>query len=260
MGEPLLAAYLQTLLDKLDSGRVLNFARQEGFESELKKWRSKLRRVKGVLGDAEEKEMSDREVKKWLDNLRDLAYDADDVLDELDREALQRHNKSSSCFANSGSQVQDLLAQIQEITTRFVDIEEEKSDLGLKERPGVRSSTFNNRSPTTSLVDLSQVVGRKEDIDAILKLLDINSTTKAEAIANLGFGMGGFESRIASRLNHFRVVSCPPPLRRLRFGIAENWSRSVRCYSVPLPLTVYYFGIIQISKAYRKASVPISLL
>ncbi|KAK6928729.1 Rx, N-terminal, partial [Dillenia turbinata] len=194
MGEPHLAAYLQTLLDKLDSGQLWNFARQEGFESELKKWRSKLRQVKRVLGDAEEKQMSDREVKKWLDNLQDLAYDADDVLEELDHEALQRHNRSSSDSATSSSQVQDLLAQTQEITTRFVDIEEEKSDLGLKERPGVRSSIINNRLPSTSLVDSSQIVGREEDMDAILKLLDISSTAKAEAHANPGLGMGGFES------------------------------------------------------------------
>ncbi|KAK6933777.1 Rx, N-terminal [Dillenia turbinata] len=178
MGEPLLAAYLQTLLDKLDSGPLLNFARQAGFRSELRTWRSKLLQVRRVLCDAEEKQVSDREVKKWLDNLRDLAYSADDVLDELRYEALQRQNNSSSGSATSSSQVQDLLAQIREITTRFLDIEEDKNDLGLKERPGVRSSIIANRLPTTSLVDSSQIVGREKDVDAILKLLDIGETTK----------------------------------------------------------------------------------
>ncbi|KAK6930696.1 Rx, N-terminal, partial [Dillenia turbinata] len=185
MGEPLLVAYLQTLLNKLDSGPLLNFARQEGFRSELRTWRSKLLQVKRVLCDAEEKQMSDREVKKWLDNLRDLAYNADDVLDELRHEALQRQsNSSSDSAASSSSQLQDLLAQTQEITTRFLDIEEDKCDLGLKERPVVRSSIINNRLPTTSLVDSSQIVGRKEDIDAILKLLDISEITKAEENQN----------------------------------------------------------------------------
>ncbi|KAK6933644.1 HAT, C-terminal dimerization domain [Dillenia turbinata] len=184
MGEPLLAAFLQTLLDKLDSGLLLNFARQEGFRSELRTWRSKLLQVRRVLYDAEEKQMSDREVKKWLDNLRDLAYNADDVLEELRHEALQRQNNSSSDSASSSSQVQDLLAQIQEITASFLDIEQDKSDLGLKERPGVRSSIITNRLPTTSLVDSSQIVGRKKDIDAILKLLDIGETTEAEENRN----------------------------------------------------------------------------
>ncbi|KAK6944713.1 Rx, N-terminal [Dillenia turbinata] len=185
MGEPLLAAYLQTLLDKLDSGPLLNFARQEGFRSELRTWRSKLLQVRRVLCDAEEKQISDTEVKKWLDNLGDLAYYADDVLEELRHEALQRQNNSSSDSASSSSQVQDLLAQIQEITTSFLDIEEDKNDLGLKERPGVRSSIINNRLPTTSLVDSSQVVGRKKDIDAILKLLDIGEVFEDALVINL---------------------------------------------------------------------------
>ncbi|KAK6933927.1 Rx, N-terminal, partial [Dillenia turbinata] len=183
MGEPLLAAHLQTLLDNL--GPLLNFAHLKEFRSELRTWRSKLLQVRRVLCDAEDKQVSDREVKKWLDTLRDLAYTADDVLDELRHEALQRQNNtSSSDSAASSSQVQDLLAQIQEITTRILDIEEDKSDLGLKERPGVRSSIINNRLPTTSLLDSSPVVGREKDIDAILKLLDIGGTTKAEENRN----------------------------------------------------------------------------
>ncbi|KAK6928724.1 Rx, N-terminal, partial [Dillenia turbinata] len=194
MGESLLAAYLQPLLDKLAPGPLMNFARQMGFHSELREWRSKLRQIKLLLGDAEEKQMNEIEVKRWLDELLLLAYDADDVLEELDHEALQRHNKSSLDSASSSSQVQDLLAQIQEITTRFRDIEEEKSDLGLKERPLVRSNIISNSLPTSSVVDSSQIVGREGDIEAILKLLDISATTKAGADANLVFGMAGWKS------------------------------------------------------------------
>ncbi|KAK6922092.1 Rx, N-terminal [Dillenia turbinata] len=164
MGEPLLAAHFQTLLDKL--GPLLNFAHLKEFRSELRTWRSKLLQVRLVLCDAEERQMNDREVKNWLDNLRDLAYNVEDVLDELGHETLQRQNNSSSDSAASSSQVQDLLAQMKEITTSFLDIEQDKSDLRLEERPGVRSSIIiTNRLPTTSLVDSSQIVGREKDID-----------------------------------------------------------------------------------------------
>ncbi|KAK6933548.1 Rx, N-terminal [Dillenia turbinata] len=182
MGEPLLAAYLQTLLDKLDP--LLNSDRRERFISELRIWRSKLLRFKLVLCDAEEKQMRDREVKKRLDKLRDLAYDADDVLEELRHEALQRQNISSSDSAASSSQLQDLLAQIKGITKSFSDIERDKRDMRLKERPGVRPSIITNRLSTTSLLDSSQIVGREKDVDAILKLLDIGEATKAEEKPN----------------------------------------------------------------------------
>ncbi|KAK4849925.1 hypothetical protein QYF36_002146 [Acer negundo] len=46
-----------------------------------------------VLGDAEEKQLTEMAVKTWLDDLRDLAYDVEDVLDEFATEALSRKLK-----------------------------------------------------------------------------------------------------------------------------------------------------------------------
>ncbi|KAK6928689.1 Rx, N-terminal [Dillenia turbinata] len=163
MGEPLLTAYLQSLLNKLAPGPLMNFAIQEGFDSELRKWRSMLRKIKLVLGDAEEKQMNDIEVKRWMDDLQLLAYDADDALDDFEYEALQQQNNSSSVPATSSNQLLDMLPPIKKITARFQDIEEQKSDLGLEDNHGVRSSIINKRSETTSLLDPSEVVGREED-------------------------------------------------------------------------------------------------
>jgi ElaB/YqjD/DUF883 family membrane-anchored ribosome-binding protein len=44
----------------------------------------------GVLDDADEKQHTNRAVKQWVDDLRDLAYDVEDVLDEFATEALLR--------------------------------------------------------------------------------------------------------------------------------------------------------------------------
>ncbi|KAK6933746.1 Rx, N-terminal [Dillenia turbinata] len=183
MGEPLLAACLQSLLDKLAPGPLMNFAIQQGFDSELRKWRSMLRKIKPVLGDAEEKQMTDMEVKRWLDDLLILAYDADDALDDLDCEALQQQNNSSSDPATSSCQLLDMLPLIKKITARFQDIEEQKSDLGLEAKHGVRSSIINKRLETTSLLDTSEIVGREQDVEAILKLMRLSETIKAEAHA-----------------------------------------------------------------------------
>ncbi|KAK6933726.1 Rx, N-terminal [Dillenia turbinata] len=208
MGEALLAAYLQTVLDKLDSRQLMNFARQEGFESELRKWKKMLRKIMLVLGDADEKQLSSKEVKKWLDDLLDLAYDADDVLDEIDCEALKRQNNSSSDPETSSRQVQDILAQIKEITTRVQDIEGEKTDLELKANHGIRSSIINNRTPTTSLLDSSEVVGREQDVVEILKLMGLSETTEAKVHANPVFGMGGFGSDLVN-LRYLDISDTP---------------------------------------------------
>ena len=42
-----------------------------------------LKRIDAVLDNAEHKQLTDRAMNMWLDNLRDLAYDVEDVLDEF---------------------------------------------------------------------------------------------------------------------------------------------------------------------------------
>jgi uncharacterized membrane protein YcjF (UPF0283 family) len=46
--------------------------------------------VNALLEDAEEKQLTKPAVKAWLNELKDAIYDAEDVLDEIATEALQR--------------------------------------------------------------------------------------------------------------------------------------------------------------------------
>lgn len=49
-----------------------------------------LSRIQATLDDAEEQEVQDNYVKLWLTELKDLARDADDLLDDYRYELLQR--------------------------------------------------------------------------------------------------------------------------------------------------------------------------
>ncbi|KAL9427050.1 hypothetical protein AB3S75_033772 [Citrus x aurantiifolia] len=49
-----------------------------------------LEMIQAVLGDAEDRQTREKSVKTWLDNLQNLAYDVQDVLDEFETEALRR--------------------------------------------------------------------------------------------------------------------------------------------------------------------------
>ncbi|GLT70865.1 hypothetical protein SLA2020_429180 [Shorea laevis] len=92
VGEIFLAAFLQVLFEKLLSPELLNFARQyEGLGQKLGKWKKTVSRIQAVLDDADEKQHTNKAVKQWLDDLRDLAYDVEDVLDEFATEALLRN-------------------------------------------------------------------------------------------------------------------------------------------------------------------------
>jgi hypothetical protein len=55
MAEAVLSALLGVLFDRMASTDLPDFARQEGLEEKLDKWRKMLSRIEAVLDDAEEK-------------------------------------------------------------------------------------------------------------------------------------------------------------------------------------------------------------
>ncbi|RVW26581.1 putative disease resistance RPP13-like protein 1 [Vitis vinifera] len=156
--------------------------------AELKKWEGILLKIHAVLHDAEEKQMTNRFVQIWLAELRDLAYDVEDILDDFATEALRRKlitddpqpststvrsliSSLSSRF-NPNALVYNLNmgSKIEEITARLHEISTQKGDLDLRENVEGRSNRKRKRVPeTTCLVVESRVYGRETDKEAILE-------------------------------------------------------------------------------------------
>ncbi|KAK8661627.1 hypothetical protein V6N13_091225 [Hibiscus sabdariffa] len=61
-----------------------------GFKESLKRLGESLEMIKAFLQDAEERQTNNNSVKLWLETLKDIAYKADDVLDEFAYEILRR--------------------------------------------------------------------------------------------------------------------------------------------------------------------------
>lgn len=57
---------------------------------DLKKWEKILMKIRAVLEDADEKQMTNRLVKIGVGELQNLAYDLEDILDEFADEGLRR--------------------------------------------------------------------------------------------------------------------------------------------------------------------------
>ena len=89
IGEAALSGFFQMLFSKLTPPELLEFLNQDQVQADLMKWKIMLLKIRAVLDDAEEKQMTSRGVKIWLDELRDLAFDVEDVLDKFATEALQ---------------------------------------------------------------------------------------------------------------------------------------------------------------------------
>ncbi|XP_028094754.1 putative disease resistance protein RGA1 isoform X2 [Camellia sinensis] len=99
--EVFLGAFLKVLLGKMASGEWLEFLCHEGIHTQLSNWTNPLQ---ALLTDVEDKQLTDRVVNQWLDDLQDLAYDLDDLVDDFSTEAL-RHLASSSKGTSTNGRV-----------------------------------------------------------------------------------------------------------------------------------------------------------
>ncbi|KAH7544547.1 hypothetical protein JRO89_XS15G0183600 [Xanthoceras sorbifolium] len=190
MAELFLSAVLPVLFEKLTSPQLLKFATQEGVSSKLKKWEKTLKMIEALLIDAEEKQLKNGAVKSWLDELQDLAYDAEDILDEYATEALSRklkieeHQASTSrarklipacCFGCTPSALWsdfNMRSKIDDVTNRLDVLCRQRTELGLVQIAGERSnSSWQRRPPTTSLQTELAVYGRDQDKAKILEMV-----------------------------------------------------------------------------------------
>ncbi|XP_052297987.1 putative disease resistance RPP13-like protein 1 isoform X7 [Citrus sinensis] len=201
IGEAILKASVDLLVNKLASEGILFFARQEQIKADLMKWANMLEMIKAVLDDAEEKKTTNQFVKKWLGKLQDLAYDVEDLLDEFQTEALRRKlllgngdpaaaqdQPSSSrtrtskfrkliptcCTTFTPQSIQfdyAMMSKIKEINDRFQDIVTQKDSLGLNVSSAGGSKKASQRLETTSLVNEAKVSGRETEKKEIVELL-----------------------------------------------------------------------------------------
>jgi hypothetical protein len=221
VGEIFLAAFLQVLFDKLLSPELLNFVRRyEGLGEKLGSWKKTLSRIQAVLDDADEKQHTNRAVKQWVDDLRDLAYDVEDILDDFATEALRCKLKGENEGSTaSTSKVWKLIptcctvltphtlkmnirleSKITEITNRFDNLVQE-ANLSLKEIADGRSQRkIGTLAPTSVMTDDAHVYGREKDKKALLELLLSEEIRNAKVSVIPIRGMGGIGKTTLAQL------------------------------------------------------------
>ncbi|GKV45212.1 hypothetical protein SLEP1_g52320 [Rubroshorea leprosula] len=208
---PLLSASFEWLLQKVDNFTSSRSHRlQEEVHVELQKWKSFLPHIRDVLIDAEEKQRAVNSIKTWLDDLKDLAYDMEDILEEFTTNGLrssliaapQCASTTSRCilacfssFEHSDSMFDsNTISKVKAISNRLLSMTERSNILGLLSltmQAGERPDKVDvARVPTSSLPD-SHVYGRETDKVAVLqKLLNNESSSQGYSVIPI-VGMGG---------------------------------------------------------------------
>ncbi|XP_065881722.1 putative disease resistance protein At3g14460 isoform X3 [Euphorbia lathyris] len=169
-----------------------------------------LKKIYVVLDDAEEKQLIDPMVKIWVSELRDLAYDVEDVIDDFATEdvvvkpLISSSNGSRvrklmpSCFDGMNKKAR-LLSRVEGITARLERITSEKCVLNLQESGGGRGRRVRERQPTTSLVNEAKVYGREEDQKAVVQLLNAQVSGLGICVVPIN-GMGGIGKTTLAQL------------------------------------------------------------
>ncbi|KAL5707361.1 hypothetical protein ACHQM5_025418 [Ranunculus cassubicifolius] len=212
-------ALITVLLEQLSSYIQSEVALVIDTREEVVKLTGNLKLVQAVLADADEKQVKKEVVRVWLDNLKQVVYDADDVLDEWrTRTAISQLQGSinvgtrkkvlsyllSPCFCFQNVIVRyDIGQNIRDINTRLDGIAKQRTDFGLEVVHQIEP-----RPQTSSVVDVSKIHGRDRAKEEIVSRLLGESSSQGEAlrvIAIVGIGGLGKTSLAKMILNEERV-------------------------------------------------------
>ncbi|GJY57348.1 NB-ARC domains-containing protein [Tanacetum coccineum] len=233
MAEVIASTLIEAVFQKLTNEAVKQIVRAKGIRSELKNLEKTLSDIQDLLIDASDKEVKEVRVQTWLNDLQHLAYDIDDILDDLATEAMHREFTDQS--GGSTSMVQKLIPscctnfslsskmrhRLDDINHKLQDLDKEKATLGLTMKSGrleVKDDMpkDKNRQSQTSLVNPSRIVGRQGDKDALVLKLLVDEPRNSENFSIVPIvGMGGVGKTTLAKIlyedekvkKHFKLMA-----------------------------------------------------
>ncbi|XP_021894961.1 putative disease resistance protein At3g14460 [Carica papaya] len=181
MDDAFLFTSFEVMLERINAcGELLEVFKGPKLSALLKRLKKPLLTIKPVLNDAEHKEDLDTAVKHWLNDLKDAFYQAEDVLDEIYTEALQRkleaeeggimtRVRSWKLLASPTSLNKTIEYKIKTIVQRLEGLIKHIDPIGLREYSNRRS--FHRPQVSPALADHTRIFGRDEDKQTLLNLL-----------------------------------------------------------------------------------------
>uniref|UniRef100_A0A804LB50 Uncharacterized protein n=1 Tax=Musa acuminata subsp. malaccensis TaxID=214687 RepID=A0A804LB50_MUSAM len=204
MAEVVASSIVRFVSDKLGAKVLKELGLLKGVGEELKRLESTLAAIQDVLEDAEARQVKEKSLRVWLRELKDVAYDLDDLLDETAVKALTKGKVRGLPLTPKSIRVRHEIARkVKKMRKRLDAIAEERATFHLREGTAKDSEPSSGvREQTGSLVDESQVYGRQQDKEQIIDFLLGDSTE--EHNNNLGViaivGLGGLGKTTLAQL------------------------------------------------------------
>ncbi|KAL5712771.1 hypothetical protein ACHQM5_014908 [Ranunculus cassubicifolius] len=199
---------LGVVFDKLSSPLLREFGLLWGVQEDLEKLSSTASTVQCVLQDAKLKQNHHSAIANWLRKLKDVAYEADDIIDECTAQALfspeseanSGHCRTqvcysfSTCFDFKHLMLRHKIAnRIKAVREKFDAIAEERNKFHLNEREIERGpiEEFTQYRETSSTVLQDCVYGRDMDKEKIVNALLDSASNEYDFLMYSIVGMGG---------------------------------------------------------------------
>ncbi|KAJ9692796.1 hypothetical protein PVL29_011743 [Vitis rotundifolia] len=223
MADVLVSIVLERLASVLEQQIRQQVTLVVGVKSQVDNLKSTLQSIRAVLADAEKRQFSEELVKVWLERLKDISYQMDDVVDGWNTALLKLQigsenpcipkPKISSCLPSPCVCFKQVLLRcdigikIKDMRKQLDAIANERNQFNF-----VSSSTIQqpHRRITSSVIDVSQFCGRDADINIIIgKLLGGSSQESSSLYIVSIVGMGGIGKTTLAQLayNHEKVMA-----------------------------------------------------
>ncbi|KAK9923418.1 hypothetical protein M0R45_031837 [Rubus argutus] len=175
-------------------------------EKEVEQLTKSLKKIHAVLKDAEKRQVKEAVVQEWLDELTEVAYEMDNVLDEWNTQALKQQIEEQEdqgentlvikkkvrfsmpspsncfCFGQASRRIfvrHDIAQTIKDLNSRLTKIAEErlKYQFHSTTTSGIEQP---QRPKTSSLIDVSKIFGREHEKHTLISMLLGQGTSTGE--------------------------------------------------------------------------------
>ncbi|KAK4285503.1 hypothetical protein QN277_002194 [Acacia crassicarpa] len=188
-----------SVLEGLTSLALEEFKLLRNAKDDVEMMKNTVGAIRATLLDAEAEANNNHQVSFWLARLKDVLYDADDVLDDLSTEALRKGTmtqnkvaKKVRIFFSESNQVVyniKMAHKLREVRGTLDKIEKDRKEFNFTDQPLKPFFVLEGRKQTYSLVQGDEIIGRGNEKNVILRyFFDSNVKSSVSIIPIVGFG------------------------------------------------------------------------